>query len=117
MFIQPRFLTSPSVLGLVLFSLSARSHIDRTKKSPYLDNHISESIHTWIIGTLLGWLSFHDIGLQGLHAGGWGWVSKYSTSSKCCISVSTFSRSTCFLMTTYQKAFIHRYSVRLAFIL
>ena len=33
-------------------------------RSPYLDNHLSESTHTWAIDTLYDWLSFHDIGLQ-----------------------------------------------------
>ena len=31
----------------------------------YLDSHSSESIHIWTIGTLEGWLWFHDCWLQG----------------------------------------------------
>ena len=34
-------------------------------RSPYLENYLSESTHTWTIGTVYGWLSFHDIGPQG----------------------------------------------------
>ena len=33
--------------------------------NPYLDNYLSEILHTWTIGTLYGKLSFHDIGSQG----------------------------------------------------
>ena len=30
-------------------------------RSSYLDNHLSESIHAWIKGTIYGWLSVHNI--------------------------------------------------------
>ena len=41
-------------------------------RSPYLDKHLSKSIQTWTIGTLKGWISFHNIGSQGPCLGlGW----------------------------------------------
>ena len=39
-------------------------------RSSYLDNHLSESIHTWTKGTLKGWLSLHNIGPLGPCPGG-----------------------------------------------
>ena len=33
--------------------------------SLYLDNHLSEGIHIWIIGALDGQLLFHDVRPQG----------------------------------------------------
>ena len=45
----------------VQFVISA----SKFSRSPYLDNHLPENTHTWTIGTLSGWLSFHDIGPQG----------------------------------------------------
>ena len=70
-----------SMLFCVCFSnsLFLRQNFSR---SPYLDNHLSESTHTWTIGTLYGWLSFHDIGPQSP-----------CPCSTCDISVSMFSRS------------------------
>ena len=35
----------------------------------YLTNHSSESIHIWTIGTLEGWLSFHDSSPRGKNLG------------------------------------------------
>ena len=37
----------------------------KVSRSSYLDNHLSESIHARTKGTLLGWLSFHNIGPRG----------------------------------------------------
>ena len=34
-------------------------------RSLYLDNHLSESIHAWIKGTIYGWVSVHNIGPLG----------------------------------------------------
>ena len=39
-------------------------------RSSYLDNHLSESIHTRIKGTLYGWLSLNNIGPLGSCPGG-----------------------------------------------
>ena len=43
----------------------SRHTLLKFSRSLYLDNLLSESIHTWTIGTLWGWLSFHDIRPQG----------------------------------------------------
>ena len=60
-------------------------------RSLYLDNHLSESIHAWIKGTIYGWLSLHNID---------PWVpartvvdAKTSKLSKCGILASNVSRS------------------------
>ena len=34
----------------------------KVSRSSYLDNHLSESVHAWIIGIIYGWLSVHNIG-------------------------------------------------------
>ena len=39
-------------------------------RSSYLDNHLSESIHAWIKGTIYGWLKVHNIGSLGPCPGG-----------------------------------------------
>ena len=39
-------------------------------RSQYLDNHLSESIHTWTINALYDWLSFHKLDPR-VHARGW----------------------------------------------
>ena len=39
-------------------------------RSSYLDNHLSESIHAWIKGTIYGLLSVHNIGPPGPCPGG-----------------------------------------------
>ena len=43
----------------------SRHTLLKFSRSLYLDNHSSESIHTWTIDALYGWLSFHDIRPQG----------------------------------------------------
>ena len=65
--------------------LHSRHTVLKISGSPYLGNHLSESIHTWTIGTLLGKLSFHDMVPQS-PCPGVGQRSKSSTSSKCGIS-------------------------------
>ena len=75
-----------SLRRLIMFAL-------KFSRSPYLDNHLSEGIHTWTICTLRGWLSFHAIGPQGLYPGTGATGSKSNTCSKCGISVLKFSRS------------------------
>ena len=47
------------------------SHFVKVFRSPYLDNHLLESIHTWTIGTQYGQLSFHDLGPLGPCQGVW----------------------------------------------
>ena len=39
-------------------------------RSSYLDRHLPESNHAWIIGTIYGWLSVHNIGILGPCPGG-----------------------------------------------
>ena len=42
----------------------------KLSRSSYLDNHLSESFHAWIKGTMYGWLSVHNIGPLGPCPGG-----------------------------------------------
>ena len=57
-------------------------------RSPYLDNHSSESIHTWTID------SFHSMASgPWVQARGWGSRLKSRTPSKMAILALKFSRS------------------------
>ena len=47
----------------------------------YLNNHSSESIHIWAMGTLDGLLRSMNFGPR-VHAPGWGWMSKSRTPLK-----------------------------------
>ena len=62
--VQKSFCSHPGRTRSRSFSRS-RSTLLKFSRSLYLDNQLSESIHTWTIGTLKGLLSFHDIGPQG----------------------------------------------------
>ena len=59
-------------------------------RSPYLDNHSSESIHNrYPVG--LAFIPWHRA--PGSRPGGWGWRLKSRTPSKMAILVLKFSRS------------------------
>ena len=60
---MPCSLCKISMLFCVFFQFVISA--SKFSRNPYLDNHLSENTHTWNIGTLYGWLSFHDIGSQG----------------------------------------------------
>ena len=58
-------------------------------RSPYLDTHLSECIHAWTMGICE--VGFHSmLSDPRVHARGCGYGSKFSTCSKCGMSVLKF---------------------------
>ena len=75
-------------------------------RSPYLDNHSSENIHTWTIDTYTCRVSFHFMTSDPwVQARGWDWRLKSRTPSKMAFLWYSFLEVH-ILTTTHQKALI-----------